>query len=154
MALLFSDEQLKYSGEVRLVVPAPELFRRPQQCPPFRLFAELECRDRASDALPFIRPQNIGMAALNTPPAPGVMFEVIQPYLEFPGSHSPALLIAYTECASSFGYWRGGIRADCGNELAHPCGDLVRGGIECEMAGLEHVNLGAGHLPPIGFRLG
>jgi hypothetical protein len=114
MALLFPDEQLKYSGDVRHLFLTRELFRRPQKSPPIRLFAELKCRYRACNELPLLRPQNIRMAVRNAPPAPGMMLEMIQPDLEFSGSHFPALLIAHTECESSFGYSREGMRADCG----------------------------------------
>jgi hypothetical protein len=103
MALLFPDEQFNYPKHVRNLLRLCESFGRSKECPSLRLFAELERCDRARDELLFVGPQNIGKPGRNTARVPGMMFEVIQPDLEFSRIHAAALVIAYTECGSSFG---------------------------------------------------
>jgi hypothetical protein len=118
MTLLLSDEQFKYPDHVGNLVLPRETFDRPQQCPSLRAFAELKRCDGACNELPFIGLENIGKAARNAAPVPGVMFEVIQPDLEFSRTHVATLLIAYPECARSIRYSCGGIRANCGEGRA------------------------------------
>src|ERR1700733_1053593 len=115
MTLLFADEQFNYSKQVSNLSRG-ESFRRSQERPPVRLFAELKRCDGACYELPFIGPQNIGKPVRNTARLQGMMFEMIQPDLELSSTHAATLLIAHTECESSIGQSSGGIRADCGGD--------------------------------------
>ena len=94
MTPLLAQQQFNYPEQVRYLLLPRETFRRPQQCPPFRPLAELKRGDGACNELPLIGPQNIGKAAPNTAPMQGVMFEMIQPDLEFSSTHAAILLIA------------------------------------------------------------
>lgn len=116
MTLLLADEQFKYPDDVGNLVLPRETFDRPQECPTLRAFAELKRCDGTCNELPFTGLENIGKAARNTAPVPRVMLEVIQPDLEFSGTHAATLLIAYSECERAIGYSCGGIRADCGGD--------------------------------------
>jgi hypothetical protein len=114
MTLLLSDEQFKYSDHVRDLLLPRETLGSSQECPSLRAFAELKRCDGARNELPFIGLENIGKAARNPAPVPGVMFEVIQPDFEISRTHAATLPIAYSECERSFGYSCEGIRANCG----------------------------------------
>jgi hypothetical protein len=126
MTLLLSDEQFKYPNDVRHLVLPREAFGRPQECPSLRAFAKLKRCDGACNALPFIGLENIGKAARNTAPVPGVMFEVIQPDLEFSRTHaaSPDCLLRVCEVNRVFlwrnsgGLWRRTIGKDLSARLA------------------------------------
>ena len=43
--------------------------------------------------------------------------------------------------------------ARCTEKVADQPGDLIRGRVQCEVAGVKDVDLGLGHIPAIGFRL-
>jgi hypothetical protein len=87
VALLLADEQFNYPGQAR-VLSGCETFCRSQQCPPVRLFAELERCDGACDQLPLIGPENIGKAMRYTASMQGVIFEMIHPNLEISSPHA------------------------------------------------------------------
>jgi hypothetical protein len=115
VALLLADEQLKNPGYIWRTILIRESFGSPQKQPSVRLFAELKYRDRARDEVPFMRPQNIGKAALNSPTA-RMMFKMIQPDLECSGSHCLVLLdcrhrvceiIRVSRWRNSGGLWQG-----------------------------------------------
>jgi hypothetical protein len=115
MTLLLADKQFNYPKQVRHLFFARESFRRSQERPPLRLFAELKRCDGACNELPFIAPQNIAEALRNTARTQRMMFEMIRPDLEISATHAATLLIAQAKCESSIGRLSGGIRAHCGS---------------------------------------
>lgn len=93
MTLLLSDQQFNDPEQVRHLSRG-ETFCRSQQCPPLRLFAELERCEGACNERPFIGPQNVRKAVRNTARMQGVMFEMIQPDLKISSTHAATPLIA------------------------------------------------------------
>ena len=122
MALLLSDEQRKYSNHVGKLGLPRESFDRAQERAPLRAFTQLKRCNGICNELPFIGPENVGNAARDAAPMPGVMFEMIRPDLQFCRTHAATLLIACAECESAIGYSCGGIRADCGGQSAIDAG--------------------------------
>src|SRR5271155_2781960 len=94
-----------------------EALRRSQERASVRLFPELKRRYRARDEPPLIGPQKIGKSGWNTARMLSMVFEVIQPDLEINRRHVATLLIPpdNQQCATHFGQFCGGIRANSGN---------------------------------------
>jgi hypothetical protein len=95
----------------------PEALRRSLERTSLGLLPELKRRNRARNQPPLIGPKKIGKAVWNTTRMLSVVFEVIQPDLEVNRRHAAALLIPPTgkQCASRFGQFCGGIRANSGS---------------------------------------
>jgi hypothetical protein len=79
-------------------LPRPrETFGRSQECPSFRLFAELKRCDGTRNQPQLAGPQNIAKAVRNTARVQGVMFEMIQPDLEIFRTHVAILVITLNQ---------------------------------------------------------
>jgi hypothetical protein len=87
MTPLLENQQFEDPAQGRHFPSRPELCSRLQERMSFRLFPELESRDRTRNEPPLIGRQSTGKSVWNTARLVRVVFKVIEPYLEIDWRH-------------------------------------------------------------------